>query len=132
MSAATVRVPRRWSRIEHETSERVAARRSILQTQRPRSRTIRRRPLGPVCRSQDCEELADALLASDRVGEREVDVDRVVVAPPVSLTGDVAGGSQLRDDAVSGPFGNAETLADVAQADARIVRDANENPGMVG
>jgi hypothetical protein len=95
-------------------------------------RTIRRRLLGPVCRSQDREELADALFASNRVGEREVLVDRVVIAPPVSLTGDVTGGSQLRGDAVSGPFGNAETLADVAQADGRIVRDANENPGMVG
>ena len=72
-----------------------------------------RRPLGRVWCSQDRQQLADALTSSDRVGEREVRVDRVVVAPAVSFTRDVARGDQLPHDAVNGPLGDSEVVADV-------------------
>src|SRR5438270_13994209 len=80
---------------------------------------------------QDREQLADALLASDRVWEWELGVNRVLVASTVSLPGDVASGTQLSNDAMSGPLGDPHTFAYVAQVDAGIVRNANQDAGMV-
>jgi hypothetical protein len=54
-------------------------------------------------------------------------VDRVTVAPPVSLPGDVSAGRQFRDDAMSGAFGDPEMLADVAETNAGIARDADQS-----
>ena len=77
-------------------------------------------------------QLADILLAGVRVGKRNVSVDLVLVAATVSLAGDVAGGGQLSDDAMGGPFGDPDLVADLAQANAGIVGDADQHPGVVG
>jgi hypothetical protein len=61
-----------------------------------------------------------------------VGLDRVLVAAAVALAGDVAGGGELADDAVGGAFGDPDRLADVAQADARVVGDAEQHLGVVG
>src|SRR5579884_2566105 len=69
---------------------------------------------------EDRQQLADVLLAGDRIGEREVGVDCVLVAPPVSLTRDVASVGELDHDPVRGALGDPDPLADVAQADTRV------------
>jgi hypothetical protein len=54
-----------------------------------------------------------------------------MVAPAVSFTGDVTRGGQPPDDAARGRLGHSKAFADVAQADACMARDANQEPGMV-
>ena len=91
------------------------------------SLALGRRPTG-----QDVEQLPDALRAGDRVGEREVRVDRVPIAPALSLAGDVAGGAELGHDPVRGAFGDPDSVPDVAQADAGVVGNAEQDPGVIG
>ena len=55
-----------------------------------------------------------------------------MVPAPVSLTRDVAGGGQFRDDAMRGAFSDPRLLADVAQADAAIVRESDQHLGVIG
>src|SRR5271169_2814293 len=81
---------------------------------------------------EDREQVSDPLLAYERIGEQELRVDQVRVAPAGAVAGDVAGGGELRDDPVGGPFGDADSLADVAQADPRLLRDAHEDLCVVG
>ena len=83
-------------------------------------------------RAEDLEQLPDTLLARDRVVHREVGVDRVSVATPVSLARDVAGGGELSDDAMHGTLGNPDPLTDLAQSDAWIVGYADQYLGVVG
>jgi hypothetical protein len=61
-----------------------------------------------------------------------VGLDRVVIAATVAPARDVAGGCQLGHDPVSGPFGDPDRVADLAQADARVMRDAEQHLGVVG
>jgi hypothetical protein len=84
------------------------------------------------CPREDGQEVADLLLAGERVGEGQVGLDRVVVAAAVALARDVVGGGELGDDAVRGAFGDPDRLADLAQADAGVVRDAEQHLGVVG
>lgn len=59
-------------------------------------------------------------------------LDRVAVASPHSPAGDVAGVGQFTDDAVGSAFGDPDRVADLTQADARIMCDAEQHLGMVG
>jgi hypothetical protein len=61
-----------------------------------------------------------------------VRIDRVMVAAPDPSASYVAGGAQLRDDPVRGPLGDPDAIADVAQADAGIAGDAEQDEGVVG
>jgi len=88
--------------------------------------------VGRLGAGQDGEELADVLCAVDWVGEGEVGVDGVVVASSVALARNVPGAGQLGDDAVRGAFGDPDPVAEVAQPDAGIVGDANQDLGVVG
>src|SRR4051812_35706789 len=81
---------------------------------------------------KDPEEVADPLLARERVRQRKVRLDRVVVASASSSTRDIARLLELSDDPMRRSFGDPDALPDLAQADARIVRDAQEHLGMVG
>jgi len=81
---------------------------------------------------EDCEEVADLLLAGERIGQRQVGLDGVVVAAPVAPARDVAGVGELDDDPVRGAFGDPDRLADLPQADARVMRDAQQYLGVVG
>jgi hypothetical protein len=89
-------------------------------------------PRGVLGHGQKFKQLPDILIASDRVGERQVTVDRVVVAPAVSLAADVPGSVELRDDAVRGALGDPQMATDVDQTHARIASDANQRSSMVG
>ena len=82
---------------------------------------------GSVRRGQDLEQLADALLVSDRVGQRQMAVNCVVAASSVSLARDVAAGGQRVDDPVCRAFSDPQTFADVTQTDTGIVGDADQN-----
>jgi hypothetical protein len=55
-----------------------------------------------------------------------------VVAPPAALARDVAGGLKLADDAVRGALGDPNPVADVTQADARVVGDAEQGLRVAG
>ena len=85
-------------------------------------------------RAQDLfhEQVADVLVARDRVRKRKVGVDRVVVAAPVALARDVAGVGELGDDPMRGPLGDTDALADVAQANSGVTGDADQHLGVVG
>ena len=82
--------------------------------------------------SEDFEQLADVLFACDRGADREVSVDRVLVAAAVSLACDVAGCRQLGHDAVRGPLCDPDPIADLSQPDTRILGDADQHEGVVG
>src|SRR5215210_768650 len=81
---------------------------------------------------QDGQEVADPLLAGKRVGEGQVGLDRVAVAATGASARDVAGDGQLVHDPVRGTFGDSDRLTDLAKADARVLRDAEQHPGVVG
>jgi hypothetical protein len=81
---------------------------------------------------EDGEEVADPLLVGELAGERQVGVDCVVVAAAAALARDVAGGCELGDDIVRGAFCDPDAVADLAQADAGVVCDAEKHPGVVG
>ena len=58
--------------------------------------------------------------------------DRVVVAAPVSLARDVAGGDEVTHDAVCGALGDPDGVADVAQADVGVFGQADQDLCVVG
>lgn len=81
---------------------------------------------------EDGEEVADALLVGELVGEWLVGVDCVVVAAAVAFARDVAAVGELGDDVVGGAFGDPDAVADLAQADLGVSRDAEQYAGVVG
>jgi hypothetical protein len=50
----------------------------------------------------------------------------------VACTRDIAGGREPDDDSVHGTFGDPNAIADLAQADTRILGNAQQHPGVVG
>jgi hypothetical protein len=50
-----------------------------------------------------------------------------MVAPAAALAREVAVADELADDAVRRALGDPQALADVAQADARVVGDAQQD-----
>jgi len=55
----------------------------------------------------------------------------IAVATPISLFHDVAGLGQIVDNAVGTALGEAKTDRDIAQANLRVVSDAEECPTVV-
>ncbi len=97
----------------------------------------RARRLGPLWTrlspgSEDREQVADLLVARQRIGQRTLGVDQVGVSPPRSLARDVTLVCELRDDAVRCPFGDPHTLTDVTQANAGLIGDADQDLAVVG
>lgn len=81
---------------------------------------------------QERQQVADPLLAGESVWNREVGLDRVVIATPDAPAGKVADVGELGDDPVGGALGDSDRIADLAQADAWVARDAQQHLGMVG
>lgn len=75
---------------------------------------------------KDRQEVADLPLAGERVREGQMGMDGVAVAAPAARARDVSRGGELGDDAVRSTFGDPNPLADLAQADAWVFRDAEE------
>jgi hypothetical protein len=80
----------------------------------------------------DGEKVADASAAGESVWQRQVDLDRVVVATSDASARDVSGAAEFADDSVCGAFGDLDRLADLAETQAGVVSDADEDWGMVG
>jgi hypothetical protein len=57
--------------------------------------------------------------------------DRVAVAPAVALAHQVPGVNQLSDDPMGGALGDADPVADLAQPDIRVARDAEQDLAVV-
>ena len=64
--------------------------------------------------------------------QRHVGLDLVAVAAAVFLLDDVASRGQVGDDAVSAALGDACPGRDVAEPHARVMRDAQQNPAVIG
>ena len=58
--------------------------------------------------------------------------DLVVISSALSLAQHVTLFDELGEDPVGGALGDAHRSGDVAQADARVTRDAGEDMGVVG
>jgi hypothetical protein len=82
-------------------------------------------------RTEDGKELSDSLGAGESVGEPQIAMDRVMVSTAVARAGDVAGRNELVDDPVRGSLSDPDAVADLAQANAGIVRDAQQHLGVV-
>jgi hypothetical protein len=61
-----------------------------------------------------------------------VGLDPVAVAAAVFVLDDVSGLGEVGEDAVGGALGDACSGRDVAQPYARVVGDAQQDPGVVG
>ena len=59
-------------------------------------------------------------------------LDLVAVAAAVLVLDDVLGPGEIGDDALGGALGDARPGGDVAQPHARVVRDAQQHPGVAG
>lgn len=73
------------------------------------------------------EQLADLVLLLERVPQRELGIQDVVVSPAMALAGEVTGLHELRDDSLRGPLGDAHGRRDVADPRVRISRDLDED-----
>jgi EmrB/QacA subfamily drug resistance transporter len=78
------------------------------------------------------EEVADLASAGERIWQGQVGLDGIAVASAVTLAGDVASGYELDDDAVGGSFGDPDRVAEFAQPDLGVVRDADQHLSVVG
>jgi hypothetical protein len=81
---------------------------------------------------EDGEQFPDGRFAGAGLGQRQVGLDLVVVASAVFRLGHVASLDKVGEDAVGSALGDAQTDSDVAQAQARVVSDAQQNAGMAG
>jgi hypothetical protein len=86
-------------------------------------------PLGV---DEQSEDVTDRSLSTDGFWQGEMVLDAIAVAAPVPVLDDVAGFGQVRDDGEGAALGDVERGGDVAQAHPGVVRDADEDPGMVG
>jgi hypothetical protein len=77
--------------------------------------------------AEDLQQIAHLLTAGERVWEREMRPERVMATPPPSLACEIAGRLELVDDAVNRTFGDSDLVADLAQPNARVARDAPEH-----
>src|SRR6202453_5244243 len=92
-------------------------------------------PNGPrvgLCAGQQVQHLADGAFPPVWFWQREMGLDVVAVAAAVFLLDDVAGPGQVGDDAEGAAFADVQGGRDVAQAYARVMSDAEENPGVRG
>jgi hypothetical protein len=92
-----------------------------------------RRGLGkPFLRAdEDTEQVSDPAILLERVPQRKVGEHRVVVSSTPALAQYVARVDQLRQDPVSGAFGDPDRGRDVTQADAGVMSDAGQHMRVV-
>ena len=78
------------------------------------------------------QDFADGGFLAGWFWQREVRLDLVEVAAAVFVLDDVAGCGQVGDDGVDAAVRDAQAGRDVAQPRARVVGDAQQDPGVVG
>lgn len=81
---------------------------------------------------EDCKQLTDRLVADHAFSQGHLNLDPVTIATSVLLLQDVASSSQVGDDAKNTPLCDSQCRGNVAKANTGIVRDADEDPGVVG
>lgn len=62
---------------------------------------------------------------------RVLTVDLVAVSTPYPLAREEAGFDEVRDDPLDGSFGDPDVLSHVAKANVRVLRDAEQDLGVV-
>ena len=85
-------------------------------------------PGGP----QDSEDLADLVGLLEGVPKRELGVQAVVIAAPLSLHVQIAGLDEVGDDALDGALGDSDPVGEVAVPHPRVMRHAHQDPRVVG
>ena len=90
-----------------------------------------RLPHDRIAGREDREQVADASIARERIGHRQLRPHRVAVPAADALPRHVAGVDELADDPVRGALGDPDGLTDVAQPHARVVRDADQDARVV-
>lgn len=90
--------------------------------------------LGPAgCRTglEEPDEIADRTVSVPRMTERQVAMDFVLVASPVTGLGEVPRPLEVVDDVRDGSFGDADAGGDVSEASAGVDGDAFEHVRVV-
>jgi hypothetical protein len=90
-----------------------------------------RLPLRSAAR-QHVQDFSDRPGTIGKFGYGQVVLDLVAIPPPLSLLEDVPGFGEIRDNGVRVSLCDAEVGPDLAQADIRILRDAQQCPAVVG
>lgn len=91
-----------------------------------------RSPRRPSLCANDCQQVDDLLLTHERVGQREIRLDCVVVATALSPPRYVARRLELPDDPVRRSLGNPDVHTDLAQPDTGVSGDAEKHLRVVG
>ena len=78
------------------------------------------------------EQLRDLVVFLERVPEMQVLGNGVVVAPSPALPAEIAVEFEVHHDLHGGPFGDADEVGDLAQAEVRCLGDGEEHMGVVG
>jgi len=67
----------------------------------------------------------------NRVAERSIRVQLVMIAAALALAREVASFFEIGDDALHGPLGDPDSGCDFTQSNLRLLRDANQNVGVI-
>jgi hypothetical protein len=81
---------------------------------------------------QDLQQITHLMLLGQGVAERQLGLDLVAVPSALSLTHHVALVDQLGDDAVGGALGDPDGGGDVAQPNAGVTSNADQDVRVVG
>jgi hypothetical protein len=82
--------------------------------------------------AEQLNELTDAAVRLHWVAEGPVGIDGIRVSATDLPGVEIALGEQLVDDALCGPFSDADAVSDIANADPRIINNREEDMGVVG
>lgn len=78
------------------------------------------------------EQLGDLVVFLERVPEMQMLGNGVVVAPSPPFPAEIAVEFQVHHDLHGGPFGDADEVGDLAQAEVRCLGHGQEHVGVVG
>ena len=77
------------------------------------------------------KEQAYVAVRGYRVAERSIRVQLVMIAAALALAREVACFFEIGDDALHGPLGDPDSGCDFTQSNLRLLRDANQNVGVI-
>src|ERR1022692_2971076 len=95
-------------------------------------RSVAGQPALRVAAHQEGEDVANGGLLAGWFGQRKVSLNLIAVAAAVLVLHDIACRGQVRDDAVRASLGDAHRGSDVPQSRTGILRDAQQDPGVIG
>lgn len=77
------------------------------------------------------KEQAYVAVRGYRVAERSIRVQLVTIAAALALAREVTCFFEIGDDALHGPLGDPNSGCDFTQSNLRLLRDANQNVGVI-